>query len=102
MSKTTSMSIVNASTLLPNGQGGTWTTGQVLAQVVKSSAAKGITVGDMRVRLRLLDLLEKETETFELGRDQHTLLVRLFSEHQWPVMSPDILAIGDLLESAES
>lgn len=78
----------------------------VLRQVLEvAPPQRGVNVGDMRARCRVLDLLDKVPDggaVLVLEDADHATLVRAVNEMQWAVANPSLLKIIDgILEAKE-
>tara|TARA_R110000772_G_scaffold147849_1_gene258283 strand:+ start:506 stop:817 length:312 start_codon:yes stop_codon:yes gene_type:complete len=69
----------------------------ILEAVIQASVAEGVTLGEMKIRLALVDVLgeAKEDKEFELSSKQTKVLKKVFSAHKWPMMHTDILKIAE-------
>ena len=93
------MTTPNVTTSIPTGAEGVYDRySEVLAAVVNSSAAspEGCTIGQMSARLSLAALLEaaKDADNIELSQKQHALMKSLLEKHTFPMISPDLTALG--------
>ena len=95
------MELANVTTSIPTeveGVGASYSA--VLAAVVNSSAAtqQGCTIGQMAARLNLVALLEaaKDADKIELSQKQFDLMKSLLAKHPFPMISPDLTALGDV------
>ena len=92
--------ITNSNTKLPHEDGTTLNYSQILTFVVRNSAAaKGVTIGEMRDRLKLLALLEaaKDKEEIDLTEEQQAQLATMLDEHRFPMDSEDLITLADTL-----
>ena len=80
---------------------------QILMEVLNGAPTNGITVGQMRIALKLAAIVEPAAASKEGGEvmledaDYSHLRARLESQ-MWVVVSPKILSLVDLVEGATS
>ncbi len=64
---------------------------------------KGITVDEMRIRMRILDVIagynENENPEVNLEDADFALLKRLVAQQEWAIINKDILAFSDEIKS---
>ena len=79
------MTTPNVTTSIPTG-----------AEGVYPRYSEGCTIGQMSARLSLAALLEaaKDADNIELSQKQHALMKSLLEKHTFPMISPDLTALG--------
>lgn len=72
----------------------------ILRGVVSNHAEKGLTIGQMRLFLKILDKLDAGGETLALEDAEYSLLIKQFDSFHFAVVHPDIVGLRDALEEA--
>ena len=81
--------------------GDTFSTRKVLADLVGGGQTRPMTPGEMRKRLRILDVLDAATgDSFQLEDADHALLKEIVGEAVWVVIHRDLIQIIDDVEKA--
>lgn len=71
-----------------------------LRAVVSNHADKGLTVGQMRVFLKILDKIEAASDSLALEDAEYAALVRQFDATPFRIIHPDIVALRDAIGAA--
>lgn len=77
-----------------------FSTRAVLRQIIEgvSPNSGGLSVSDMRRRIKLLDKVEAADKKLELEDADHNYLVQLLQGFPFGVVHPDLVAIADAIE----
>lgn len=75
---------------------------QILMQVLNSAPTSGITVGQMRVALKIAALVEPAAAggTIELEDSDHNWVADRLNKQEWVIVSPKIINLVDLVKDA--
>lgn len=78
---------------------------EVLATVAMSGGTQGMTIADMRQRLKIADAVDAAKKAnapcVELEDAEHGLLVRLLDVHPFAIAHKDLVAIADAVREAK-
>lgn len=75
-------------------------TREVIKIVLEQGTAHGMTIGEMRKRIGILDKLEKANGVLELEDAEWQSLKEIYAQHPWRIAHRDLLAIADAIEKA--
>lgn len=76
------------------------TTAKLLAVVVGGQPAEGLTIGDMRKRLAILEKLEAANGTIELNKDELATAATAYRAYRFGMMHADLVGVDDALGKA--
>lgn len=76
------------------------TTAKLLAIVMGSQPADGLTIADMRSRLTILNKLEAANGTIELNKDELTTVAAAYRAYRFAMLHADLVGVDDALEKA--
>jgi len=90
----------NIETKITVGENATpMTYADLLKVCLGAASSEGITIGDMRNRIKILDKLENPGKTMELTTEEVLLVKGVVANFKWAVMHKDLIGFGEHIES---
>lgn len=74
---------------------------ELLKLVVNHATERGITISDMRTRMRILDVLEGSGDNINIEDADFTLMKKLFDQYGWLQLHKDIIELADHLDELD-
>lgn len=89
----------NTQTDIPKQEGdGNATFAELAMSALNQAPAQGFSPDEMRIRMRVLDVLQKGGETIELEDAHAAKLIEAASQVQWKFMHKDLVAFHDAVD----